>query len=135
MNKNKNNDPDREKIIELIYKNYQRGHTECNGEHYRHILYEEWKLFHISENSIVSIIDKEEYIKKYNPKDLDDSLLWTTKIYYIDIEDKIASVKLKISNQKFGYIDYFNMMKINDSWKIVHKISQDEEKNGTEADK
>jgi hypothetical protein len=141
MDKKNQEDADREKIIELIYKNYHRGHTECNGEYYKPILHDQWKLFHISDDSEVSIISKEEYIEQYKPSMLDDSLLWKTEIIYIDIDDKLASAKIKIYNQKFGYTDYFNLMKINNSWEIVHKISQNripkenEKNNGSETDK
>ncbi|MFW9903720.1 MAG: nuclear transport factor 2 family protein [Candidatus Thorarchaeota archaeon] len=30
---------------------------------------------------------------------------------------------MKIQNQNVQYIDYFNLMKINDTWWIVNKIS------------
>ncbi len=111
-------------IRDLIFKYYHEGHAKCNGELYRPFLHDEWKLFILPDDTKISIINKEDYIKAYSPVDYDASLLWKTKIYYMDVYDKMASVKLKISNQKFGYMDYFNLMKVNGNWQIVHKISQ-----------
>ncbi len=115
---------DKKIIRELILKYYHEGHAQCNGELYRPFLHDEWKLFIFADDTKIIIINKEDYIKSYKPADYDESLVWKTKIYYINVYNKMASVKLKISNQKFGYIDYFTLMKVNDIWQIMHKISQ-----------
>ncbi|MHA2365612.1 MAG: nuclear transport factor 2 family protein [Candidatus Hodarchaeales archaeon] len=47
--------------------------------------------------------------------------------YYVDVtKGKISSAKIRIGNQNVQYIDYFNLMKIDDKWWIVHKISTKE---------
>jgi len=41
----------------------------------------------------------------------------------IDITGDNASVKLKIGNQTVEFTDYFNMIKIDDKWWVVNKLS------------
>ena len=59
----------------------------------------------------------------YDPDTVNINLTWQTKFHYIDVTENIAAVKLRIECEEVGYIDYFNLMKINDVWWIVHKIS------------
>ena len=115
---------EREAIKTAIMDYYHQGHVKSDPECYRQILHDEWKIFYFDEQDKLCIADKEEYISWYNPNEVDDSLEWETKIYFIDVYKNNASVKLYIGNQEFGYIDYFNMMKIDGKWWIVHKISQ-----------
>ncbi|NQX81912.1 MAG: nuclear transport factor 2 family protein [Flavobacteriaceae bacterium] len=48
------------------------------------------------------------------------------KIFYIDISGTTANVKLLSKYKTFQYIDYMNMIKTEDGWKIVSKISYKE---------
>lgn len=45
------------------------------------------------------------------------------KIYYIDITGTTANVKLSTKYKAYQYMDYMNMLKTKDGWKIVSKIS------------
>ena len=76
------------------------------------------------EENNFKIVDKTEYYSWYDPEAVDPRLEWNTEFYYIDVFENNAQVKLKIETQDFGYLDYFNLMKINDRWWIVHKLSQ-----------
>jgi hypothetical protein len=49
-----------------------------------------------------------------------------TKIYYIDISETTANVKLSTEYKTYQYIDYMNMLKTKEGWKIVSKISHQE---------
>lgn len=49
-----------------------------------------------------------------------------SKIYYIDVSGTAANVKLSTKYKTYQYIDYMNMLKTNDGWKIVSKISHKE---------
>jgi hypothetical protein len=40
----------------------------------------------------------------------------------------LAAVKLRIENQNVKCIDYQNLMKIQGTWWIVNKLSQDQQK-------
>jgi hypothetical protein len=50
-------------------------------------------------------------------------LEWETEFYKIDVTENIAAVKLRLKCQKVRYIDYFNMIKLDGQWWIVHKMS------------
>ncbi len=49
-----------------------------------------------------------------------------SKIYYIDVYGTAANVKLSTRYKTYQYIDYMNMLKTKDGWKIVSKISHKE---------
>jgi hypothetical protein len=72
-----------------------------------------------------ALSDNEKYISRYKPGDSDKNLNWNPWFYYIDISGNIAVVKIRIANQKFGYIDYFNLIKEEDTWWIVNKITRE----------
>ena len=46
----------------------------------------------------------------------------TTQIAYINITGNVASAKLEIDYENFGFIDYMNLIKIDGEWKVVSKI-------------
>jgi hypothetical protein len=47
-------------------------------------------------------------------------LTWNTGFFIIDITRNNTAVKLKIECEESIYIDYFNLMKIDGKWWIVH---------------
>ena len=112
------------KVIEkAIMDYYHEGHVKSDPELYKNILHDEWKFFLFDENNQLWIVDKDEYLSWYNPEKVNKDLNWKTKFYYIDITRNIAAVKLKIECEEVSYIDYFNLMKINGKWWIMHKLS------------
>ncbi len=110
-------------IKKAILDYYHEGHVKSDPELYKEILHDEWKFFLFHENGTLRIVDKNEYISWYNPDEVDESLTWKTQFHYIDVTENIGAVKLRIECEEVGYIDYFNLMKINGKWWIVHKIS------------
>jgi len=102
---------------------YHEGHVQSDPELYKNILHDEWKFFLFDENKLLRIVDKEEYMSWYDPEKVNKDLNWTTEFYNVDITGNNAAVKLRIECEEVGYIDYFNLMKINDKWWIVHKLS------------
>ena len=110
-------------IKKAVMDYYHEGHVKSDPELYKQILHDEWKLFWLDENGKLNIADKPEYLSWYKPEEADKSINWETEIYYVDVHENIAAVKLRLECEKVKYIDYFNMMKIDDKWWIVHKIS------------
>jgi aldose sugar dehydrogenase len=115
---------EKEKIKNAIYDYYHEGHAQNSGELYKDILHKKWKIMWINEEGNIESTDKKTYMSWYKPENIDKALKWKTKIYYIDISRNIGSAKIKITNQEFGYIDYFNLMKEDNKWWIVNKISR-----------
>jgi len=116
-------DKEKEAIKKAIMSYYHEGHVKSDPKLYEKVLHDEWKIFYLDKKGQLKIADKKTYMSWYDPKKVDKTLQWKTEFFYIDVSKYLASVKLKIGNQKFGYIDYFNLMKIDGKWWIVHKIS------------
>ncbi len=118
------NNQEQQAIEKAILSYYHAGHALYNPDLYRKILHPEWKFFLLENDSLI-IVDRDEFCEWYAHEKLKPELKWETDIYSIDVTGDLASVKLGIENQKVKYIDYLNMMKIDGSWWIVHKISHD----------
>jgi len=126
MSSNKSNineEAEKNAIKKAIMDYYHEGHVQSDPELYKNILHDEWKFFLFDENKLLRIVDKEEYMSWYDPEKVNKDLNWTTEFYNVDITGNNAAVKLRIECEEVGYIDYFNLMKINDKWWIVHKLS------------
>ena len=119
---------DMEAIKDAIMKYYHEGHVKADPELYRQILHEEWKFFFYNREGEFQIADRDEYMSWYNPDEVDSSLQWETEIYDVDVTGKVGAAKIRIENQNVRYIDYFNLIKIDDKWWIVNKISHGERK-------
>lgn len=115
---------DEQEIRRIIFDHYHKGHDVSDGELYRDILHDQWKLFFVDADGKLSATDKETYISWYKPEKRDRGLTWTTEVLYIDVSRNLGSAKIQIRNQQFGFEDYFNLMRIEGKWWIVHKISQ-----------
>jgi hypothetical protein len=115
---------DQADIQKALLDYYHAGHALYDPELYREILHPDWKFF-LLEKGELFIVDRDEFCDWYAPEKKPEDLIWETEIYDIDVTGNLASVKLRIENQKVKYIDYLNMMKIAGKWWIVHKISHD----------
>lgn len=110
-------------IKKAIMDYYHEGHVRSDPKLYNNILHNEWKFFLFDQNKQLKIVDKAEYLSWYDPEKANINLNWTTEFYNVDVSGDNAAVKLKIECEEVGYIDYFNLMKINEKWWIVHKLS------------
>ena len=119
----KANENEKLAIKKAIIDFYHEGHVKSDPELYKKILHDEWKFFLFDENMKLRIVDKDEYLSWYNPNTVNENLTWNTEFYYIDVTGNNSAVKLKIESEEVCYIDYFNLMKINGKWWIVHKLS------------
>jgi hypothetical protein len=113
-------------IRRIIMENYHEGHSRYDPALFEKILHSEWKLFYLDEEGMLGIVNRDEYLGLYDASKRDPRLKWRTKIHYINVDEDIASAKLRIANQDFGYVDYFNLMKLEGRWWIVQKISRRE---------
>jgi hypothetical protein len=82
--------------------------------------HESWQLKVFRDNKFTSV-SKNEYIKGY--KKHSKSPNWSGRIVSIDITNDVASAKVEISTSKLLFTDYFNLLKTNEGWLIVDKIS------------
>lgn len=84
------------------------------------------KAFH--ENATMKYISKGEY-KEVNALDFFKKIIKPgpksnriTRISNINVSGNVANAKLEIEYPTFMFIDYMNLLKIDDTWKVVSKI-------------
>ncbi|WJS93689.1 nuclear transport factor 2 family protein [Flavobacterium johnsoniae] len=80
-----------------------------------------WQLKYFADNKL-NIVRKSDYMKGYKAP-YARVANWSGRIISIDITNNVAAAKVEISTSKLLFIDYFNLMKINQDWFIVDKIS------------
>jgi hypothetical protein len=110
-------------IRQVILDYYSEGHVKSDPLLYEEVLHPEWRFFLFDEHGQLRIVDRDEYTSWYDPDEVDPALVWETEFYSIDVAGDIAAVKLRLECQDVRYIDYFNMMRIDGRWWIVHKMS------------
>jgi hypothetical protein len=66
-------------------------------------------------------ISRLDYLSKFKIRARPDSLV--TRLASINLTDNIASVKAEIITATHFFTDYFNMIKTDDGWFIVDKVS------------
>jgi aldose sugar dehydrogenase len=83
-------------------------HTTCHLKFYR--------------DGIFTDLNKNEYLARFKePKTREATT--KTRVLSLDITGNIAQAKTKIETDKAIFIDYFNLIKTNEGWFIVDKIS------------
>ncbi len=68
------------------------------------------------------LMTKESYLKNFSPRARPNGLE-TNVVYIDDTNDLIAGAKVEISTLTSKFTDYFNLLKTNEGWFIVDKIS------------
>lgn len=114
----------KKQIENLLFNFYVKGHELSDGELYRSILHDDWQIFWMNQEGEIESTDKENYISWYKPENRNERLKWNAEILLLDIEENLAIAKVKLFNQDFGYIDYFNLMKEKGKWQVINKISK-----------
>jgi aldose sugar dehydrogenase len=82
-------------------------HASCHLKFYRENVFTEFS--------------RNEYLSRFKPRERPASL--TTRIVSIDITENIASAKIEIVTEKDIFTDYFNLIRTNEAWCIVDKVS------------
>lgn len=66
-------------------------------------------------------VDRTQYLSGFKPHAKENGV--DARIKMIDFQGNIASAKTEIETPKYLFVDYFNLIKINDWWFIVDKVS------------
>lgn len=106
-----------ENTIQLYFDGWATGDTTKLGKamHY---------TCHLKNFRDGKFIDftRQDYLSRFKPRERDKDLL--THIVTIDITNNlIAGAKVEISTSTHKFTDYFNLIKTNEGWFIVDKIS------------
>ncbi|TAF63466.1 MAG: hypothetical protein EAZ55_13805 [Cytophagales bacterium] len=105
-----------EATIQLYFEGWLTGDTAKVGK----VMHSTCKLKTYNEG-VFKETSREDYLSKFKPHAKQDGFGGT--ILAIDITAHIASAKCVIETPKAVFTDYFNLIKINNFWYIVDKIS------------
>ena len=100
---------------------YYGGQRQGDADLLRQIFHPDWMLFSVNNGELVKF-DLDTYCGFANPQRA-AQLTWDWEIYYVDVTGHAASAKVRLENDNVTFIDYFNMLKLDGKWWIVHKIS------------
>lgn len=110
-----------EKTIEMYFEGWLKGDTTMIGT----AMHGTCQLKNIKEEDVV-IYDRSTYLGFFKPRPkLENS---EGRILNIDITGPIAAAKVELETPKRLFTDYFNLLKLNNQWYIVDKISTSIEK-------
>lgn len=107
-------------LIEKTLNLYLDGQATGDSVKIAKSFHNSWQLKYYRDNKF-NIVTKSQYIVGY--KKHDKPANWSGSIVLIDITNDVAVAKVEISTSKLLFTDYFNLMKINQDWFIVDKIS------------
>ncbi len=102
--------------IETYFDGWMTGDTLKLGK----VMHNTCNLKNIKDEQVL-LIDRKSYLSRFKLRPKLDSAVG--RIISIDINGKIASAKCEIEIPRRIFTDYFNMMKLNNDWYIVDKIS------------
>ena len=86
------------------------------------IFHQEWTLMMLRDGAFQKI-DRETYLGYADPSRPSPFTNAVFKIAQIDVTGTAANAKIIIESERGTITDYFNMLKIDDHWWIVNKIS------------
>ena len=81
-----------------------------------------WQMKFFEDNKL-NTMKKTKYMERFDIPPHAKSDKWSGRIVFIDITGTAAVGKVEISTTKLLFTDYFNLMKTNEGWFIVDKIS------------
>jgi hypothetical protein len=119
---------DKEAIRKAILDYYHEGHAQYAPELYKKVLHPDWKFFMLDESGELQIVDRAQYCEWWDPKNRQPGREWETEFLSIDVTGNVGTVKIRLEDQNVRYTDYFNMMRLDGQWWIVHKVSYGERK-------
>jgi aldose sugar dehydrogenase len=105
-----------ENTIQLYFDGWATGDTTKVGRAMHHTCH--LKFYR---DSIFTDMDRITYLSRFKPRERNKNLV--TRISLLDITQNIASAKAEIITEKDIYTDYFNLVKTNEGWFIVDKVS------------
>jgi aldose sugar dehydrogenase len=87
-------------------------HTSCKLKYYR--------------DSVFTEVNRNDYLSRFKPSPRNPQA--EGRIRMVDMTGNIASVKCELDTPRALFTDYFNLIKINDFWYIVDKVSTRKDK-------
>jgi hypothetical protein len=79
-----------------------------------------WRIKFFRDNKLTDMT-RTEYLSGFKPKERYKGLIFN--ILSVDITGNIAMAKTEIINEKFIFTDYLSLIKTNEGWVMVEKIT------------
>jgi Putative lumazine-binding len=111
-----------EQTIQLFIDGWAVGDAEKAGK----ALHENWRIQYFRDNKFTDT-NRSDYLSQFVPKERFKDLKF--RIISIDITNNIAMAKTEIINETSIFIDYLSLIKTNEGWFIVDKITNKANKN------
>jgi Putative lumazine-binding len=105
-----------EKTIQRYFEGVATGDSVMMGQTF----HPSWQLKVFNDKGFAEI-PKSEYLVGY--KKHEKSPNFSARIVSLDITNNIGSAKVEINTSKLLFTDYFNLIKTDEGWFIVDKIS------------
>lgn len=100
---------------------YIEGQATGDSAKVAQSFHDSWQLKFFRDNEF-QIIPKSKYLIGYKKRATKPNN-WSARTVFIDISNDVAVAKVEISTLKLLFTDYFNLLKTNQGWIIVDKIS------------
>jgi len=113
---------DTETIKKALTEFYFGGLKNGDAKLLDQIFHDEFRMMSINNEGILSIVNKQTFLGWYETPRENNSEEWSFEVYSVDVTGHEASAKVRIENKQTKYIDYFNLLKIDGKWWIMHKI-------------
>ena len=106
--------------ISQTLMDYIEGSTEGQPDRLQKAFYSDLNLYYVKDNN-VNVWSGKDYILDTKEGEPTGE---AGKIISIDYENNAAVAKVEISHpeKKNSYIDYFMLLKVDGTWKIIHKM-------------
>ncbi len=105
-----------EKTINLYFDGWMTGDTTKVGKAMHSTCH-----LKVYRDKIFRDIPRNQYLSGFKPQSKQDGV--EGRIKMIDFKGNIASAKCEIETPKAIFTDYFNLIKVEDFWFIVDKVS------------
>ena len=110
-----------EEAIRIAVGHYLLGHATGDGAHHEKVFHPESKLFWVRDGQLNQRTSA-AYIGGAPGSPADDEAQRQRHIAMIDVTGNTAVVKVVLAYPSALITDYFSMLKVEGSWKIINKI-------------
>jgi aldose sugar dehydrogenase len=108
------------KLIETTINTFMDGWAVGDSTKAGKALHPAWQIKFFREDKF-TVINRADYLSGFKPKERYKDL--KTNILSVEITGNIAMAKTEIINQTHIYLDYLSLIKTNDGWFIVDKVT------------
>lgn len=107
-------------LIQRTINLYIDGQANGDSAMIAQSFHDTWQL-KVYRDNVMNVVPKSEYGKGLKKRVKPNT--WTARTVFIDVSNDIAIAKVEISTSKLLFTDYFHILKTNQGWLIVDKIS------------